>query len=264
MWQSDFFYSHNFSRFLYIVAMLSVHHPFLWLMNIPFYWNTTVRFSRCQLRGTWALSPLAWIMPKAALLGSLLSISHSPSMPLSCWREPKKAKSEKATPLLNTPPQDPTVFRVKQSPHHSLSSPAQPDSLYMQSLSPPSPAHTGLAAEPQTCLSTFQLAFPTFFKPLLFQKGIFHCLVTLSFPTLIDTMDCSPPGSSVHGIFRQKYWSGLPFFSSKASSQPRDWTHVSWMSCIAGRFFTRWAIREAPRPVYISSERRILSISWTL
>ena len=24
-------------------------------------------------------------------------------------------------------------------------------------------------------------------------------------------MDCSPPGSSVHGIFRQQYWSGLPF-----------------------------------------------------
>ena len=65
------------------------------------------------------------------------------------------------------------------------------------------------------------------------------------------------------GCFRQKSWSRLPFFSSKASSQPRDWTHVPCMSCIAGRFFTRWAIREAPRPVYISSER-ILSISWTL
>ena len=24
-------------------------------------------------------------------------------------------------------------------------------------------------------------------------------------------MDCSPPGSSVHVIFRQEYWSGLPF-----------------------------------------------------
>ena len=24
-------------------------------------------------------------------------------------------------------------------------------------------------------------------------------------------MDCSLPGSSVHGIFRQGYWSGLPF-----------------------------------------------------
>ena len=24
-------------------------------------------------------------------------------------------------------------------------------------------------------------------------------------------MDCSPPGSSVHGIFQEEYWSGLPF-----------------------------------------------------
>ena len=30
-------------------------------------------------------------------------------------------------------------------------------------------------------------------------------------PTLFDPMDCSPPGSSVHGISRQEYWSGLPF-----------------------------------------------------
>ena len=29
--------------------------------------------------------------------------------------------------------------------------------------------------------------------------------------TLCDFMDCNPPGSSVHGIFRQEYWSGLPF-----------------------------------------------------
>ena len=38
------------------------------------------------------------------------------------------------------------------------------------------------------------------------------CLVTQSYPTLCDPMDCSPPGFSVHGIFfRQEYWSGLPF-----------------------------------------------------
>ena len=29
--------------------------------------------------------------------------------------------------------------------------------------------------------------------------------------TLCDPMDCNPPGSSVHGISRQEYWSGLPF-----------------------------------------------------
>ena len=28
--------------------------------------------------------------------------------------------------------------------------------------------------------------------------------------TLSDPMDCSPPGSSVHGISRQEYWSGVP------------------------------------------------------
>ena len=27
--------------------------------------------------------------------------------------------------------------------------------------------------------------------------------------TLCDPMDCSPPGSFVHGIFRQEYWNGL-------------------------------------------------------
>ena len=36
-------------------------------------------------------------------------------------------------------------------------------------------------------------------------------LVTQSCPTLCDPVDCSLPGSSVHGISRQEYWSGLPF-----------------------------------------------------
>ena len=34
--------------------------------------------------------------------------------------------------------------------------------------------------------------------------------VAQSCPTLSDPMDCSLPGSSVHGIFQAKYWSGLP------------------------------------------------------
>ena len=36
-------------------------------------------------------------------------------------------------------------------------------------------------------------------------------LVDQSCLTLCDPMDCSPPGSSVHGIFREKHWSGLLF-----------------------------------------------------
>ena len=36
-------------------------------------------------------------------------------------------------------------------------------------------------------------------------------LVTQSYPTLCDPMDCSPSGSSVMRFSRQEYWSGLPF-----------------------------------------------------
>ena len=36
------------------------------------------------------------------------------------------------------------------------------------------------------------------------------CSVIQSYPTC-DLMDCSPPGSSVHGIFQQAQWSALPF-----------------------------------------------------
>ena len=34
--------------------------------------------------------------------------------------------------------------------------------------------------------------------------------VTQSCPTLSDPMDYSLPGSSIHGFFRQEYWSGVP------------------------------------------------------
>ena len=52
------------------------------------------------------------------------------------------------------------------------------------------------------------------------------------------------------GYFRQEYWSGLPFSSSMVSSWSRDRTWISWVSCIAGGFFTHWAIREA-QPLWL-------------
>ena len=58
-----------------------------------------------------------------------------------------------------------------------------------------------------------------------------------SYPTLCDPMDYSLPSSSVHGILqvRTLEWVAMPF--SRGSSQPRDWIQVSWVFCIAGRFF---------------------------
>ena len=60
-------------------------------------------------------------------------------------------------------------------------------------------------------------------------------LVAQSCPTLCDPMDCSLPGSSVHGILQARILEWVTMPSSKGSSQPRDRTQVSH---IAGRFFT--------------------------
>jgi len=108
------------------------------------------------------------------------------------------------------------------------------------------------------------------------------CLVTQLCPTLCEPVDCSQPGSSVHGdspdkntgvgcyallqgIFpTQGLNPGLPhcrwilyhlshqgsprilkwvaYPFSRESSWPSNWTSVS---CIAGRFFTSWTTREA-------------------
>ena len=60
-------------------------------------------------------------------------------------------------------------------------------------------------------------------------------------------MDCSPLGSSVHGILQARILQWVAMSFSRGSFRPRDHTHVSYISCIAGRFFTHWAIRETPR-----------------
>ena len=68
-------------------------------------------------------------------------------------------------------------------------------------------------------------------------------LVALSSPTVWDPVDCSLPGSSVHGILQARLpeWGAISF--SRGCSQPRDQT---WVSCIAdGGFFHIWASREA-------------------
>ena len=95
--------------------------------------------------------------------------------------------------------------------------------------------------------------------------------------TLCEPMDCSLPGSSVHGILQERILEWVAMSSSRGSSQPRDQTQVSlivgqdslpshppgsprtlewiaypfsrgsscprkwtWVPCIAGRFFTVW------------------------
>ena len=63
-------------------------------------------------------------------------------------------------------------------------------------------------------------------------------------------MDCSPLGSSAHGIFQARIleWVSIPF--SRESSRPGDQT---WVSCIAGRSLTIWVHQGNPFMVGIKT-----------
>ena len=60
--------------------------------------------------------------------------------------------------------------------------------------------------------------------------------------TLCDPVDCSPPGSSVHGIFQARILEWVAISFSRGSSQPRDQTQVFR---IVGRCFKLCVTREA-------------------
>ena len=82
------------------------------------------------------------------------------------------------------------------------------------------------------------------------------CLVIQFCPILCDPMDCSLPGSSVHGIFQARILKWVVTTFSRGSSPPRDWTCVS--------FIGRWVLyplnhQGSPPLLYsffISYERR--------
>ena len=72
------------------------------------------------------------------------------------------------------------------------------------------------------------------------KEGCFRCFVVLVvqlYPTLCTwtVVYYSPPGSSVHGILQARILKWVAISFSRGSSLPRNQT---WVSCIAGRFFT--------------------------
>ena len=77
-------------------------------------------------------------------------------------------------------------------------------------------------------------------------------------PTLCDPVDCSPPGSSVHGIFQARVLEWIAISFSRGSSWPRDWTQVS---CIVDRRFTVWATDESQVGIKIT-RRNIINLRY--
>ena len=65
-----------------------------------------------------------------------------------------------------------------------------------------------------------------FFHLCVCAKSLQSCL------TLCNSMDCSPPGFSVHGILQARILEWVATPSSRASSKPGDRTCISYVSCI--------------------------------
>ena len=66
---------------------------------------------------------------------------------------------------------------------------------------------------------------------------IVYAKLLQSYLTLCHPLGCSPPGPSVHGVLQARTleWVAMP--SSRGSFWPRDWTWISYVSCIG-----RWVL----------------------
>ena len=88
------------------------------------------------------------------------------------------------------------------------------------------------------------------FEAAVYVCSVAHLCLSLCYPT-----DCSPPGSSVHGLFQASILEQVGVSYSRGSSQPRDWTHVSYVSCIGRQILhhcrhlgSPWSSRRRARP----------------
>ena len=93
-------------------------------------------------------------------------------------------------------------------------------------------------------------AFLTWCSPCVYSSGSSCLLVmyvhTQDQPTLCDPMDCSPPGSSLHGTFQARVLEWVAISASRRSSQPRDWSCVSWGFCVGRQVLRHRSAWEAP------------------
>ena len=78
------------------------------------------------------------------------------------------------------------------------------------------------------------------------------CSVTKLCPTLCDPMDYNPPGSFVLGVLQARILEWVAISSSRGSSQPRDQTCVSWVSCIGRKVLCHSSHLESPNWLYIT------------
>ena len=86
--------------------------------------------------------------------------------------------------------------------------------------------------------------------------------VAQSCPTLYDPMYCSPPASSVHEVFQARILERVTISYSRGFSWPKDWTHVSCVSCIGRQIFLLLNHVRSPSPLYASLNTKYIFFSF--
>jgi len=84
-------------------------------------------------------------------------------------------------------------------------------------------------------LSSFSFVYVLLLNHPITLSSFCCCLVTKLCLTLCNPMDCSSPGSSIHGISQAMMLEWVAISFPRVSSWPKDRT---WVSCIAGGVFT--------------------------
>ena len=76
-----------------------------------------------------------------------------------------------------------------------------------------------------------------------------------------DPIDCSLPGSSLHGISQARLLGWVAISFSRGSSWTRNWT---WISCTVDGFFTDWSTRAAPALLWehLKSPKLTITCCW--
>ena len=84
------------------------------------------------------------------------------------------------------------------------------------------------------------------------QYHLHACVLShFSHVRLCDGVDCSPPGSTVHGILQARILEQVAMSSSRGSSLPRDRTQVSYVSCIVRQVLYHQCPWGSPQKRYI-------------
>ena len=75
-------------------------------------------------------------------------------------------------------------------------------------------------------------------------------------------MDCNQPGSSVHGILQARIleWVAMP--SARGSSQARDWTLISYISCLGTWVLYHYRHLGVPLCLHYFSVNRFISTTF--